>query len=62
MFSRLTRVGLFNQRLADATFSLFLPINQRKQIERVQIDAIKFERISIHVFSDVFTAVTVVVA
>ena len=62
MFSRLTRVGLFNQRLADATFSLFLPINQRKQIERVQIDAIKFERISIHFFSDVFTGVTVVVA
>ena len=62
MFSRLTRVDLFNQRLADATFSLFLPINQRKQIERVQIDAIKFERISIHFFSDVFTGVTVVVA
>ena len=61
MFSRLTRVVLFKQRLADATFFLLFPVNQRKQIERVQIDAIKFETISVHFFSDVFTAVTVVV-
>ena len=31
-------------------------------IERVQIDAIKFERTQIHFFSDVFPAVVVVVA
>ena len=31
-------------------------------IERVQIDAIKFERTQIHFFSDVFTAVVVVLA
>ena len=32
------------------------------RIERFQIDAIKFERTQIHFFSDVFTAVVVVVA
>ena len=32
------------------------------RIERVQIDAIKFERKQIHFLSDVFTAVVVVVA
>ena len=32
------------------------------RIERVQIDAIKFERTQIHFFSDVFTAAAVVVA
>ena len=32
------------------------------QIERFQIDAIKFERTQIHFFSDVFTAVVVAVA
>ena len=31
-------------------------------IERVQIDAIKFERTQIHFFTDVFTAVIVVLA
>ena len=31
-------------------------------IERVQIDAIKFEKTQIHFFSDVFPAVVVVVA
>ena len=31
------------------------------RIERVQIDAIKFERTQIHFFSDVFTAVVIVV-
>ena len=31
-------------------------------IERVQIDAIKFERTQIHFFSDVFTTVVVVIA
>ena len=31
-------------------------------IERIQIDAIKFERTQIHFFSDVFTAVVVVIA
>ena len=31
-------------------------------VERLQIDAIKFERTQIHFFSDVFTAVVVVVA
>ena len=45
MFSRLTRVGLFKQRLAEAIFFLLPPINQRKQIERVQMDPIKFDRI-----------------
>ena len=62
MFSRLTRVGLFKQRLAEAIFFLLPPINQRKQIERVQMDPIKFERISIHFFSEAITAVTVVFA
>ena len=32
------------------------------RIERFQTDAIKFERTQIHSFSDVFTAVVVVVA
>ena len=32
------------------------------RIERVQIDAIKFEKTQIHFISDVFTAVDVVVA
>ena len=31
-------------------------------IERVKIEAIKFERTQIHFFSDVFTAVVIVVA
>ena len=31
-------------------------------IERVQIDAIKFERTQIHFFTDVFTAVIVILA
>ena len=47
-------------RVLFKTLLIFSRING--PIERLQIDAIKFERTQIHSFSEVFSAVLVVVA
>ena len=54
-----TLSGIFTSGRRPQGFSSTL---LKVPIERVQIDAIKFERTQIHFFTDVFTAVVVVLA
>ena len=44
------------RRISHSLFSTPREIAYIWQIERVQIDALKFEKTKIHFFSDVFTA------